>query len=420
MSIPSLSPVQQFWGHLSSVLAYGSVVVSLGLLIAGAVVFAQTFHTLVSVLALSLLLTYLLYLPVNVTEKALETVARRVGFSWTHWMSRLPFLQPRFVAVVVIYGTFGLGLLLVLTRLLPVLVHQATDFIAHLPAYWQDAQAQLRAWFPQLPAVSNWVSDSHSAANLVSGPISRLSVATPSAALPRGLDAQWLGALGGYVVGVVDETFHQVFYWVALVMMSFYTLLDGHKILAATLAWLPGGWQTTTRQLAQEFHHVMLSFVKGQVLLGLVTGCYMGLIYSLFGIKYALLLALWFALAELMPVVGTWVGLTPGLIVAFATTDALTTGYIWLCSYIYQSIKDNILQPKIAGDLMGLHPLAVMLALLLGAQLAGLLGVVMALPIASMLNRLLPYLINWVEQPLILEPITGTGVTKGEPTAAHE
>jgi predicted PurR-regulated permease PerM len=74
--------------------------------------------------------------------------------------------------------------------------------------------------------------------------------------------------------------------------------------------------------------------------------------------------------------------------------DPATALYVWACSYAYQTVKDNILAPKVVGDVMGLHPMVILLALLICAQVAGLLGVLLALPLASALNVIIRLLLE--------------------------
>jgi predicted PurR-regulated permease PerM len=129
-------------------------------------------------------------------------------------------------------------------------------------------------------------------------------------------------------------------------------------------------------------------------------------VYSIFHVPYAILLGSIFALAELLPVVGTWIGITIGLTVILLTMDPIVAFWVWLCSYCYQTIKDNILAPKVVGDVMGLHPMVIILALLICAKIAGLLGVLMALPLASAVNvviRLLLQKDNLEKQALLEE-----------------
>ena len=127
------------------------------------------------------------------------------------------------------------------------------------------------------------------------------------------------------------------------------------------------------------------------LLLGMVTGLFMMLVYTVFDVPYAIFLGAFFAISEILPVVGTWIGFTPGIVVLLFINPLKLLAVMGIC-YIYQSIKDNLVAPKIVGDIMGLHPVMVILSLLICAKIAGLVGVLFAIPLASMVNVLITYL----------------------------
>jgi hypothetical protein len=175
-------------------------------------------------------------------------------------------------------------------------------------------------------------------------------------------------------IGPWVMTVSQAFVWSLLAIMAiFYSLLRAPQ------------WQLTQRfPLLLHGHEVMRGFIRGQVLLGAITGTYMFIVYSLFGVKYALVMAVFFGVVEILPVIGTWLGIIPGLVIAFISGGLWTALGVFACSYTYQTIKDNIVAPKVVGDVMGLHPVVVMTSILLWGKIAGVLGVVMAIPITAL------------------------------------
>lgn len=102
--------------------------------------------------------------------------------------------------------------------------------------------------------------------------------------------------------------------------------------------------------------------------------------------KFALLLAVIFFVAELLPVVGTWIGIIPGLLVAYFSGGLSVAFWVWVCSYAYQTVKDNIVAPKIVGDVMGLHPLVVLFSIVLFTQWFGLVGTLFAIPVTAFVH----------------------------------
>ncbi|MEZ4573621.1 MAG: AI-2E family transporter [Vampirovibrionales bacterium] len=196
----------------------------------------------------------------------------------------------------------------------------------------------------------------------------------------------------GHVSNLVGTTLSMVVYGLTLLVMVFYFLLDGsHLIKDGLIKSLPASAKPTTAYFLERCHAVMFGFVKTQVLLGMVTGLFMMLVYTVFDVPYAIFLGAFFAISEILPVVGTWIGFTPGIVVLLFINPLKLLAVMGIC-YIYQSIKDNLVAPKIVGDIMGLHPVMVILSLLICAKIAGLVGVLFAIPLASMVNVLITYL----------------------------
>jgi predicted PurR-regulated permease PerM len=132
----------------------------------------------------------------------------------------------------------------------------------------------------------------------------------------------------------------------------------------------------------------MFNFVKGQVVLAIVSGAFMFLLYSIFQVKYAFFLSTFFTIAEILPVIGPWIAFTPGILVVLFSDHPEHAFYIW---FIYVLIKDNFILPKVVGEVMGLHPVVVILSIFICAKIGGMMGVVLALPIASILTVMVHY-----------------------------
>jgi len=125
---------------------------------------------------------------------------------------------------------------------------------------------------------------------------------------------------------------------------------------------------------------------------------YVILINTMFGIPYAVFLGTFFAVAQILPVVGPWVGLIPWLLVLHLVAPVkilLALG----CIGVFQLIKDIWLGPKVMGHVMELHPVIVIISLLVCAKAMGVVGFVFAIPLASMVNVTIRFLQNKGEHP---------------------
>ena len=348
---------------LAGLLMMGNLVLLLWLI--------KTFQPVFNLVAMGLMLVYILLVPVNVLEE---------GFK-----KGLPFLPRghRFLAVTLVYLSLMYGLESLVIKGYPVLKDQAQDLIASLPSQLASANQRLIDLTHAAPFLKEPLTPILQ--KLKAWTVSSDDVMAQSVQLFRS-QIQWLSAWVVQQAGpVLQSSIGQLSTLVTLLVFVFYSLMNGEALVKTTVNRFPVAQQPLLSSLVNQLHCINMAFIKGQVLLGALTGVYMFIIYTLFGVKYALLLSIWFALSELLPVVGTVIGLIPGLLLITLQGDFMVLAYVYGCSYIFQTIKDNILQPHVVGNALGLHPILIILSLLLGAKVAGLVGVVIALPAGALL-----------------------------------
>lgn len=401
---PSISPLER---TLRTLLG---VVTTLALL-AAVLYFAHYFYSLVALLGVVLILTYILLGPVNLLEYGLRRLSGWLGrWSFYRAMTRSPEANPRIVAVLAVFLVFLLLIVLGSVRFLPVLSHQVADLGKSATAHINRAASEIIDWADDhvgQGTVKKLFEDDIEQAQR-QGKVTHPSTTGKPVTLEEKKVIQGsvlkstlthiertLGSAVPSFVGLITSTLNSLVYFLAGLMLVFYFLVDGHKFKPAVLGLIPdAGVRNTLSGLLESFHQVMFAFIKGQVMLGILTGVYMTIVYQLFGVPYAFLLGVIFAIAELLPVIGTWIGIGIGLTVILLNMDPAVALWVWICSYLFQTVKDNILAPKVVGDVMGLHPLVIILSLVICAKLAGLVGILLALPLASMLNVLLQFMMQ--------------------------
>jgi predicted PurR-regulated permease PerM len=146
------------------------------------------------------------------------------------------------------------------------------------------------------------------------------------------------------------------------------------------------------------------AFFSGQLVLGLVFGFVMLIVYMVLNVQYALLLSIFLAFCEILPVVGPPIGFAPAII-AVAVHGTILPGnafaqilMLTLIFTVLQQVKDNVIAPRYMGNVIGLHPVLIFIAIMIGARLDGLFGIVIALPAASVINVLATHLSREGEQ----------------------
>ena len=135
------------------------------------------------------------------------------------------------------------------------------------------------------------------------------------------------------------------------------------------------------------------AFVRGQLIVAFSMAVMYSCALSLVGLKQALIVGVISGFLNVIPYFGFVVGLSIASIISFVTADSITLQLllIWLSFFVVHGIEGTFLTPKIVGDSVGIHPLGVMVALVIGGKLLGLLGLVLAVPIAASLKVLLEY-----------------------------
>ena len=154
--------------------------------------------------------------------------------------------------------------------------------------------------------------------------------------------------------------------------------------------------QTYVRGLQTAFSR----FVRGQALLGATIGLACGLAvwilsWEVVGVwpeggQYALLFGFWAGVTEVIPYIGPWVGAVPPVIAAFFHSPIAALVVI-IIYFVIQQLESHILAPNIVGSSVGVHPLVVIFALLAGAQIGGILGMIASLPLLAMLKHTLTF-----------------------------
>lgn len=169
-------------------------------------------------------------------------------------------------------------------------------------------------------------------------------------------------------------------------VVAFYLMRDWDLLVAKALSLLPLIWQEKVAPMVGEADEVVGAFLRGQFMVM----CSLTVLYSfglwLIGLQFALLLGLMAGLASIVPYLGFTVGVLASCVAAYAQFgDWSVLLWVLLVFGIGQSIESMVLTPVLVGDKIGLHPVAVIFALMAGGQVAGFVGVVVALPVAAVI-----------------------------------
>ena len=266
-----------------------------------------------------------------------------------------------------------------LVLLVPFIQRQVAHFVAALPGYaaWINNQA--------VP----WLEDK------LRIPASKFDVTTMIARL-RGN----VGTVGGVVTAVLAYATRSglalIGVGVAVVLVpvvTFYLLRDWDKLVAHVDELLPREAQPTIRRLARETDSVLGAFVRGQLLVMLGLAVYYAVALRLVGLEVGPLIGMIAGMVSFVPYLGFIIGILASIVAALVQFhDGYHVVLVLVVFGIGNLLESYILVPKLVGDRIGLHPVAVIFAVLAFGELFGFIGILLALPMASIAVVLLRFL----------------------------
>ena len=286
---------------------------------------------------------------------------------------------PRTAAVSVVFVAFTLLLLAAVLLLVPMLERQLSALIAKLPGWLEWLRQQLLPWLESRFGI---------------GP-----EALGIDALKESLGEHWKSA-GGILAGLLGSVSRSGVALAAALanlllipIVAFYLLRDWDHLMASLRDLLPRAYEPVVVGIARDSDEVLGAFLRGQLLVMLALAVIYTVGLSLVGLELALLIGLVAGLVSFVPYLGFIVGILAAGVAIFMQTHELM-GLVWVALVfgVAQVIEGALLTPLLVGDRIGLHPVAVIFAVLAGGQLFGFFGVLLALPVAAVAAVMLRHL----------------------------
>ena len=329
-------PRWMWWGLVLPLLALNAWV---------ALLFYQYFEGLIKISVAATLLTFILGYPVGLIQ-------------------RLNLSRTKSIFLVLVLGIAGLAVLGV--TVIPILLDQLNELVTKLPS-WVDSGST------QLDALQVWVSQRNFPFDL--------------ARLGDQLEVRLTSKvqeISGAVLGLLPDAISSILDFVLTIVLTFYLLLHGDRLWNGIFQWLPDRFNGKIRPLlSQNFHN----YFAGQLTLGLLMGTTMTIAFLIIQVPFGLLFGIGVGLLAIFPF-----GTATGLIIVSVLT-ALKS--IWLgvrvlaVGAVIAQVVDSAIAPLLIGGFTGLNPVWILISLLVGAKMAGVLGLVIAVPIASSIKAVL-------------------------------
>ncbi len=309
-------------------------------------------------IALVILFIYFLYMILDILGLLFVAVVVAAALGpWVDYLQR--HRVPRAVSLIVIYLIIFLVISLIVFLMIPPLVQQIQQLASVLPNYY-------------IKAVSGLSALQHSSDIEAAATISSFLENIGSA----------LANTANSIFSTVTSIFGGLIQLLVILVISFYLIVQEHGLKRFLRSITPAKYQPYIMQLMSRINIKLGLWFRAQLLLMLIIAIltYIGL--SLFGMEYALVLALWAGLTEIIPYVGPIIGALPAVFLAF-TISPIQGLLIVILYVVIQQLENNIIVPTIMRKAVGLNPVVSIIVILVGAKLGGIMGAILSIPLAT-------------------------------------
>lgn len=197
--------------------------------------------------------------------------------------------------------------------------------------------------------------------------------------------------LGEFINNILSTTLGFFSGAAALLMMlvlTLYFLLDENGIKKFFISLLPIRQKTRIISMANKIGHKLGGWLRGQLLLAVIVGLVVYIGLSILGMPYALTLAIVAGLFEIIPIIGPILAAIPAILVAFTISPTMALA-ITIFYILVQELENKLLVPKVMQHAVGLNPITIIIIILIGAKLMGIIGVLLAVPVAAVIYVIL-------------------------------
>jgi len=301
------------------------------------------------------------------------------------WVEKhLPYAgkKPRFAQlkrisiIVVVYLLFLAAVGFIIFYIITVMGKSLVEMAQNFPQLIPDALYMIKKWLVTVPFLSS---------PEIQGQIDTLALQA----------SEMLGnALKDFVTSDIelsDSSLSMILGFAIMPIFMFFILKDWDKLRDRLYTVIPQWTRTHTKNIFSILYNVVGRYIRGQLLLGLAVGLFAGIMLFILRIEFALPLAVFAGITELVPMIGPWLGGIVGVMVTLAVAPEKTI-FVALGFLLIQLLENNLLVPKIQGSQMNIHPAFIIMLTVLGAYFAGIMGFIIVLPLTMAIIEIFKYL----------------------------
>ncbi len=296
---------------------------------------------------------------------------------------RLNERMPLGAAIGIVYFAIALVIGIGIAVIAPPLSTDIKELVANYPTIEKNA--------------TSWISDPQNLFFRRFPPGVRESITTLPLEATK-FAQHYAGEAATKAVGILLSTVAIVATCIVIPVLSAYMMLDAENLKRYAIAAIPVKARPKTLAVVADLEKVLGGFIRGQFTVGATIGACITIVLLLFHIKYAVLIGVFAGLFDVIPYVGAIVGFIPSVLLALfqdgvSQAALVHAGYVAIAFIAIFQLEGHFIAPKIVSDSVGLSPLWVVIAILIGGELLGIGGMFLAVPIAAMIRVLLVHFI---------------------------
>ncbi|RKP55139.1 AI-2E family transporter [Cohnella endophytica] len=265
---------------------------------------------------------------------------------------------PRPAAVLLIYAVFISVSVVILMNVIPMFMKQVDELNEHMPELTMRAQS---------------IAD-HFNNNDVLPETIRDGINSSVANLEKQIEKRIADFLNN-----IDKVVNVLFLAMIVPFLAFYMMKDLDVFERTTLQYVPRAHRKHAIRLMKDIDAALGSYIRGQLIVSLCIGVLAYIGYLIIGMPYPLLMAGFVSLFDIIPYLGPFFGAFPALVLATTVSWKMVLMVI-VVNVICQNLESNVISPQVVGKTMRMHPLTIILVLLVGGELAGVVGLILAVP----------------------------------------
>lgn len=257
---------------------------------------------------------------------------------------------PKIIAITIVYAIVIAFIVLLVVPILPFFVSQVQALFKAIPSYLNTAGEAFG-----FEITKNQINSAISPA---------------------------VSAIGQNAVSITGKVFGSIFSVLSIFILGFYLLLERERMIKAVPSLFPENKQEKVKETIILIEEKLGAWLRGQIILSLVIGSITWVVLSILGVPFALPLAILAGFLEIIPTLGPIIAAVPAVIVAFAISPVMG-GLVAIAYIIIQIAENNIIVPKIMQKAVGLNPVVILIAILIGGNLMGVVGALLSIPLIS-------------------------------------